>query len=150
MCSSDLNVATSSAVQTGSVFKMVTAVAAINSGLNPYQHIYDKGHVKFNDRTFGCVLWNQNKTTHGSLDLKAALKVSCNYYFYCLMRNKDLSSGRGMGFTSVLDATKLSYYAKAMGLGVSTGIELPEKVVPLPSQERKFKVAILEIGRAHV
>ena len=76
------------------------------------------------------MLWNQNKTTHGSLDLKAALKVSCNYYFYCFMRNKDLSSGRGMGFTSVLDATKLSYYAKAMGLGVSTGIELPEKVVP--------------------
>lgn len=139
------NVATSSAVQTGSVFKMVTAVAAINSGLNPYQHIYDKGHVKFNDRTFGCVLWNQNKTTHGSLDLKAALKVSCNYYFYCLMRNKDLSSGRGMGFTSVLDATKLSYYAKAMGLGVSTGIELPEKVVALPSQERKFKAAILAV-----
>ena len=61
------------------------------------------------------------------------------------MRNKDHSSGRGMGFTSVLDATNLSYYAKAMGLGVSTGIELPEKVVPLPSRERKFKAAILAV-----
>ena len=40
------NVAAKSAVQPGSTFKMVTATAALQCGLNPQQRLYDNGYVQ--------------------------------------------------------------------------------------------------------
>lgn len=78
------NVATMSAVQPGSTFKPVTALAALSCGLDPARYLYDAGYVELGGKTYGCHIWNKAKTTHGYVDLKKALAVSCNYYFYDL------------------------------------------------------------------
>ena len=52
--------------------------------------------------------------THGVVDLMHALSVSCNYYFY--------EAGRLTGIDEI------DKVAKGMGLGQSTGVELPEEI----------------------
>ncbi len=95
----------------GSIFKMVTGIAAIENnavGINEYiidKGIYNKGHKP------ACWLWNSRRQTHGSVNAMSALKVSCNYYYY------EVASRVGID--------KISEYAKKFGLGEKTGIELP-------------------------
>ncbi len=94
----------------GSTFKMVTAIAAIESGvIGLTEQIlthgkYDKGHKP------ACWIWNGYRSTHGNVDAEKALKVSCNYYFY------------EVGYRMGIDV--LSKYASMFGLGSKTGIEL--------------------------
>ena len=98
----------------GSTFKMVTAIAAIESGtIGIHEQIltkgvYDKGHKP------ACWIWKGYRTNHGLVDAEKALKVSCNYYFY------DVSYRMGID--------TLSRYASLFGLGTRTGIELPGEV----------------------
>ncbi len=98
----------------GSTFKMVTTIAAIESGTIGIREqiltkgVYDKGHKP------ACWIWKGYKTTHGLVDAEKALKVSCNYYFY------DVSYRMGID--------TLSRYASLFGLGTRTGIELPGEV----------------------
>lgn len=95
----------------GSTFKMVTAIAGIESGAIGVKDqiltkgVYDKGHRP------ACWIWNSYRSTHGYVDAEKALKVSCNYYFYDL--------GYRMGIDN------LSKYARMFGLGTRTGVELP-------------------------
>ncbi len=118
------NIATMSAVQPGSTFKPVTALAALDEGIDPHKEIYDRGHVKAGDRTFGCYLWNSNGKTHGYTDLYDAMKVSCNYYFY--------KAAEDMGKSPVLDI------AGKLGLGEKTGIETGESSGVVPSETLKI------------
>ena len=89
------NVASMTAVQPGSTFKPVTALAALSCGLDRSRYLYDGGAVSAGDRTFGCLLWNESREGHGYVDLKKAMAVSCNYYFY------DYSGGKGFCFGKV-------------------------------------------------
>ena len=68
-----------SAVQPGSIFKMVTATAAMECGLDPGRKLYDDGYVQVGNKSFGCVVWNRSHRKHGYLNLQEALEVSCNY-----------------------------------------------------------------------
>ena len=94
----------------GSTFKMVTGIAAIESGAITTTEkindvgIYNKGHKP------ACWLWNSRRQTHGYVDARSALKVSCNYYYY------EVSSRMGIDV--------LSSYARKFGLGQKTGIEV--------------------------
>lgn len=98
----------------GSTFKMVTTIAAIESGTIGIREqiltkgVYDKGHKP------ACWIWKGYRTNHGLVDAEKALKVSCNYYFY------DVSYRMGID--------TLSRYASLFGLGTRTGIELPGEV----------------------
>ena len=83
------NVAARTAVQPGSIFKMVTATAALESGLDPDRKLYDGGYVQVGNRKYACLIWNARKGSHGSVDLAKALEVSCNYYFYDIATGKD-------------------------------------------------------------
>ncbi len=100
----------------GSIYKMVTTVAAIDSGaIEPQTAIYDKGiYERFADAAYfpRCMLWTTQGLTHGSIDVMQALAVSCNYYFY-----------EAAWMTGIEEIDKV---AKALGLGESTGIELYE------------------------
>lgn len=131
------NVATMSAVQPGSTFKPVTALAALSCGLDPERYLYDDGYVELGGKTYGCHIWNKAKVTHGYVNLKKALAVSCNYYFYDIASGRDLASGTSLGYQEKIDNDRILSYAKQMGLGKRTGIEIPESAGSLPTEKKK-------------
>lgn len=131
------NVATMSAVQPGSTFKPVTALAALSCGLDPERYLYDDGYVELGGKTYGCHIWNKAKVTHGYVNLKKALAVSCNYYFYDIASGRDLASGTSLGYQEKIDNDRILSYAKQMGLGERTGIEIPESTGVLPTEQKK-------------
>ncbi len=112
----------------GSTFKVVTATAALTEGvITPSTTIYDRGIIdEYEGYTFTC--WTY-PGSHGTINVKEALQMSCNYFFYV--------TGRSVG----IDA--LDRYAEAYGLGQHTGIELYENTGILASSDYK-KTAIGE------
>ena len=97
----------------GSVFKLVTAAAALEEGvIEPDTKILDTGkYTYYPSPQPQCWLYRQEGRTHGLETVDRALADSCNVFFY--------DAGRRTGIET------LERYARAMGLGVSTGIELP-------------------------
>lgn len=132
------NVAARTAVQPGSTFKMVTATAALESGLDPNRRLRDGGYVKLGNRTYGCLIWNRTGGNHGYINLMEALEVSCNYYFFDIATGRDFYKKTSLGLKEPMNIEKITAFAQQYGLGVKTGIEIPETVVPVPSQERKL------------
>lgn len=131
------NVAAMSAIQPGSTFKPVTALAALSCGLDKNKYLYDAGFVSMGGRTFGCSLWNDKKATHGYVDLKEAMQVSCNYYFYDIATGTDLASGRSLQYTEPISNETILSFAQMMGLGEKTGIEIEESAGLVPSKALK-------------
>jgi len=118
----------------GSTFKMCTLIAAMENKnskgeiIHPYgTEIKDEGVW---DELEGfaptCLAWTSGRYTHGVIDASLALCYSCNYFFYELgyLMNEDMPVET----------------AKALGLGVPTGIELVEKTGKLNTRERKKEV----------
>ena len=94
----------------GSTFKMVTAVAGLESGVTTTtERINDSGPYPAAHRP-ACWYYNSYGRGHGPLNVLGALEKSCNYFFYEI--------GNRMG----IDV--LSKYASYFGLGRKTGIEL--------------------------
>ncbi|MBQ5699865.1 MAG: penicillin-binding protein 2 [Alphaproteobacteria bacterium] len=63
----------------GSTFKIVVALAALESGaINPKEKIFCPGYWDYGDRRYHC--WEEKG--HGYVDLAGALKHSCDIYFY--------------------------------------------------------------------
>ncbi len=131
------NTATMTAVQPGSAFKPVTALAAMSCGLDEKRYLYDDGAVTLGGRSYGCSLWNDTGQTHGYVSLKEAMKVSCNYYFYDIASGEDLASGKGLGYDETMDNDMITKYAKMLGLGEKTGIEISESAGSTPSEKLK-------------
>ena len=98
----------------GSTFKMLTAVAALESGVTtPNEIINDLGIYRYyesSNYTPACWIYTDTGRTHGNQNVEQALENSCNYYFY--------EVGRRMGIDT------LAKYGKKFGLGEYTGIEL--------------------------
>lgn len=113
----------------GSTFKPITAIASLESGKLGYEEkIKTLGKYEYFDRIFRCNIYREKGKTHGRIDVKQALSVSCNYFFYEL--------GKRVGID------KISEYAKAFGLASPTGIEItPEEAVGTVAnpQNRKDK-----------
>jgi len=100
----------------GSTFKMVTAVAALENGIiSPTTRIHTKGIYTYYAPSYTpkCWIYNQYGGTHGSINVSQALFHSCNYFFYDV--------GRQVGIDT------LTEYAHGFGLGVPTGVELPNE-----------------------
>ncbi len=132
------SIATKSSVQPGSTFKPVTAVAALQAGLNPNTVIYDYGRVTIGDRTYGCDSWNRYKSSHGNETLVTGIQNSCNYYFYCIATGKNWQNGASLGYENNISIEKIMQVADEFGLGDPTGVELAETTTPLASAERKM------------
>jgi penicillin-binding protein 2 len=116
----------------GSTFKMAVALAALEEGvITPETSVYCPGHGNFYGRTFAC----HKKEGHGTVDLRHAIEQSCDVYFYTvgLMMNE-----RFPGAGNTLSIDKINKWAAALGLGVKSGIDLPNEAVGLvPSTEWK-------------
>lgn len=103
-----------SAYAPGSIFKMVSAIAGLETGnitINEKINdigVYPKGH---NPK---CWIWTGYGRTHGYLNVSEAIKHSCNYFFYEL--------GTRMGIEPI------EKYATYFGLGQKTNIELPGEI----------------------
>lgn len=133
------NVATQTAVQPGSTFKMVTALAALDKGLSPTKGIKDMGYVEIGNKRFGCWIWNQNHGTHGYENVYDALRDSCNYYFYSLAFGKNPRTGENIGVK--LDIEDIVDLSKQLGLNDKTGIEInipAETSGGVPNPQRKI------------
>ena len=106
-----INRALQSAYAPGSTFKMVSAIAGLETGaINRTETIYDTGIYPkgYNPR---CWIYSEQGVGHGALNVSGAIKNSCNYFFYEVIDR--------MG----IDA--LEKYATYFGLGQKTNIELP-------------------------
>ncbi|WP_353096644.1 penicillin-binding transpeptidase domain-containing protein [Tissierella praeacuta] len=116
------NVATQTAVQPGSTFKMVTALAALDKGLSPTKKIRDMGYVELGNYRPGCWIWNQSRGTHGYENMYEAIRDSCNYYFYSLAFGRNPRTGENIGVK--LEIEDIVNLSKQLGLNDKTGIEI--------------------------
>lgn len=133
------NNATKSLIPPGSIFKPITAIAGLEEGvINEATKILDGGANKNGDGAFNerydsvisaCWRFNERGYGHGLIDVKEALEVSCNYFFY---KVADLLFEKGGESKNGLNL--IAKYAWKFGLGVDssgdkkpyTGIEIPE------------------------
>lgn len=107
-----INRAISSVSPPGSTFKMVTALAALETGaITTTEKINDVGIYDYSaDYKPKCWIYSSYGRGHGYLNVTDAIKHSCNYFFYEL--------GNRLGIDAI------SRYARSLGLGRKTGIEL--------------------------
>lgn len=107
-----MNKAISDKSAPGSTFKMVTAIAGLESGvIDLNTRINCTGRYTFyNDYRPYCWL----KSGHGSINVTQAIEHSCNYFFY--------ETGRRAGIDEIKKV------ASQFGLGQKTGIELPDEI----------------------
>lgn len=124
------NRALSGAYTPGSTFKPLVAVAALEEGIvTPTSTITCEGVYKYYAPSYQptCLIWKSGGT-HGPLTVSEAIGVSCNCFFY--------EAGRRLGIANI------EKYAKAFGLGESTGIELYEELGIVASPEYREKLGM--------
>ena len=109
----------------GSTFKMAVALAGLEEGIiTPDFKVYCPGHANFYGRVFHC--WMDKKGGHGTIDLRRAIAESCDVYFYTV--------------ANMVGVDKINKWATALGLGVMSGIDLPNEVQGLvPSTQWKLE-----------
>jgi penicillin-binding protein 2 len=107
----------------GSVFKVFLAYGALSMGLvDPDMKIFCPGHAEFYGRDFHC----HKKGGHGLVNLRDAIKVSCDVYFYNL--------GKKLGIDRIAEI------ASSFGFGKPTGVDLAfEKAGLVPSEDWALK-----------
>jgi len=94
---------------TGSTFKLITAMAALEENVTtPSETIYDNGSITVGTQRFQ----NAGGEAYGAVDMVRALEVSSDVYFYTLGWRM-WNSGR------------LQRWAGKLGIGRPTGIDLP-------------------------
>ena len=96
----------------GSTIKMGVALAFLKSGLiSTKTTFFDSGSIELGKRKFRC--WK--KDGHGYVDMKKAIRESCDVYFY------DGSLRVGID--------KISPVLRSLGFGKKTGIDLPGEFI---------------------
>ncbi len=103
----------------GSVIKPFLAYGALARGLvDPEWRVFCPGHATFYGREFHC----HKKGGHGSVNLRDAIKESCDVYFYTL--------GQKLG------VDRIHEILTGFGFGTPTGVDLAfEKAGLVPSEE---------------
>ena len=80
--------------------------------ITPDFQVYCPGHATFYGHDFKC--WRFSRGGHGSIDLRHAIEQSCDVYFYTV--------------ANMLGVDKINKWATLLGLGVMSGIDLPNEV----------------------
>lgn len=107
----------------GSTFKPFVAIAALQEGIiKKGTLVYSPSQFKFGKRYYH----DHSRTGHGYITVTQAIERSSNVFFY------------KMGISLGID--RLASYAKYLGLGAPTGIQIPNEVSGLiPTEEWKEK-----------
>ena len=123
----------------GSTLKMVTAVAALETGIiTPEQTIKDEGlFTKAGTPYAQCMIYSLNGSTHGYVNVSHALEVSCNYFFYDVSY---MLGGETDDPTSLKGITILDEYYDAFGLNSPTGMEIGENPPSMASPSYKEEI----------
>jgi len=109
--------------QPGSTFKMAVALAGLEEGvITPDFRASCAGGATFYGHHFAC--WK--KGGHGTIDLRRAIEQSCDVYFYTV--------------ANLVGVDKINKWATNLGLGVKSGIDLPNEQQGLvPSTKWKLE-----------
>jgi penicillin-binding protein 2 len=124
----------------GSVFKLPTAVGALNERVvTPDQKLIDPGRITLVQKALpnsvgvpiDLVCWE--RTGHGEQDWLQGMANSCDVYFY------KIGGGYAPDNVDGLGIWRLGEYARALGYGARSGIELPGEatgLIPSPDWKR--------------
>jgi penicillin-binding protein 2 len=117
-----LNRAIQAQLAPGSVFKVVMSTAMLESkAISPSYTVYCPGSAVFYGRVFHC------DHAHGVVNLHKGIVASCDVFFYNIGK--------------LLGIDRISYYARGLGLGQRTGIDLPgEQAGLVPSEDWSERV----------
>lgn len=149
-----LNHAVGDTLPAGSVFKLVTAVGALNENVVTPEQIIDTPPSiviteKFNpnDPGFPREFVDWNKAGFGRLDFLGGISNSSNVYFYKLGGGYKDEVPEGLGIC------RLGTYARALGFGDYPGTGLPEEekgLVPDPQWKRITHGESWSIGDTYI
>jgi len=117
---------------TGSTIKPFEAIAALQENtISPDKEINDIGYIEVPSQYDSSIIYRyEGVTPHGWVDMRKAIAVSSNIYFYTV--------GGGYKDQIGLGSAKIKKWLELFGWGTKTGIDLPGEVPGLvPSQEYK-------------
>ncbi|NOX82355.1 MAG: penicillin-binding protein 2 [Alphaproteobacteria bacterium] len=107
----------------GSTFKVVSAIAAQEAGVKTSQTAHCTGKIWYGNRYFHC--WKRGG--HGTLDMKGAIKHSCDVYFYEIAKK--------------LEIDVLADAARKFGLGQTYELGVPGQkkgIIPDRAWKRQY------------
>ena len=112
----------------GSTSKPSTALAALEENIIDENSIYDCHYsYRYLDMGFRCIARHKDH----NIDVREALQDSCNIFFYKVSQE--------------LGVEKMNTYRQLLGLGQSTGIEIPENTGVLDSPS--YRTSINQVWR---
>ncbi|WP_018632225.1 penicillin-binding protein 2 [Neomegalonema perideroedes] len=92
----------------GSTFKMIVALAGLDSGMISPQHtVFCNGRMPLGDHIFHC--WKRGG--HGAVDMNRAIKESCDVYFYDVARR--------------MGVDRIAEVGRKFGVGEAPDVALP-------------------------
>lgn len=118
----------------GSIVKPFLGLAALQEGIiDPYKTIFSSGELRvphpYNPGQF--TIFKDNKA-HGAVDMRHAIAVSSNIYFYQI--------GGGFGTQKGLGIANIEKYSRLFGIGEKTGVDMAGELTGvIPSVEWKAK-----------
>ncbi len=118
----------------GSIVKPFMALGALNEGvIDPYKKILSTGSISIPnpyDKTKPTIF--KDWKAHGWVDMRRALAVSSDVYFY--------EVGGGFEGQKGIGISNIEKYSKMFGIGEKTGVDLPDEIGgTIPSPEWKAK-----------
>jgi len=118
----------------GSIVKPFLGLAALNEGIiDPYKTIFSSGELRVpNPYSPGKYTVFKDNKAHGAVDMRHAIAVSSNVYFYQI--------GGGFGEQKGLGIANIEKYSRMFGIGEKTGIDIAGELEGvIPSVEWKAK-----------
>jgi penicillin-binding protein 2 len=107
-------------VAPGSTFKVIMTLAGLQQGVAQNMHVECNGGATFYGHFFAC------DKHHGGVDIHNALPYSCDTFYYTLANRLGIDT--------------IASYANSVGIGVKTGIDIPdEQAGVMPSEQWKLK-----------